>query len=167
MCIRDRNLIALSQNLTAVLAASCEATLVDKDTLFRESDVATVHLRLSDRTRGLVGAHELGLMKSTAYLINISRGPIVDEPSLIDVLRRKAIAGAGLDTFDIEPLPKDHPFLKMANTIIAPHQGYVTEISYRAFYAGVVEDINGMASGEPVRVINPEVLNSPQLRGLA
>ena len=163
----DMNLIAWSQNMTANLAASCEATLVDKDTLFRESDVATVHLRLSDRTRGLVGAHELGLMKSTAYLINISRGPIVDEPSLIDVLRRKAIAGAGLDTFDIEPLPKDHPFLKMANTIIAPHQGYVTEISYRAFYAGVVEDINGMASGEPVRVINPEVLNSPQLRSLA
>jgi phosphoglycerate dehydrogenase-like enzyme len=163
----DMNLIGWSQNMTSELAASNGATLVDKDTLFRDSDVVTIHLRLSDRTRGLVGAHELGLMKSTAYMINISRGPIIDEPSLIDVLQRKAIAGAGLDTFDVEPLPKDHPFLKLSNTVIAPHQGYVTEEGYRAFYAGVVEDINGLASGEPIRVINPDVLNSPQWRRLS
>ena len=163
----DMNLIGWSQNMTAELAAGCGATLVDKDTLFRDSDVATIHLRLSDRTRGLVGAHELGLMKPTSYLINISRGPIVDEPALIDVLQRKAIAGAGLDTFDVEPLPKNHPFLTLSNTVIAPHQGYVTEESYRAFYAGVVEDINGWASGEPVRVINPDVLKSRQYRGQA
>ena len=163
----DMNLIGWSQNMTSELAESCGAKLVDKDTLFRESDVASVHLRLSDRTRGLVGAHELGLMKSTAFVINISRGPIIDEAALVDVLQRKSIAGAGLDTFDIEPLPQDHPFLKLSNTVIAPHQGYVTEEGYRAFYAGVVEDINGFASGEPVRVINPEVLTSTQFRGLS
>ena len=162
----DMTLIGWSQNMTAELAASCGATLVDKDTLFHDSDIVTIHLRLSGRTRGLVGAHELGLMKSTAYMINISRGPIIDEAALIDVLQRKAIGGAGLDTFDVEPLPKDHPFLNLSNTVIAPHQGYVTEEGYRAFYAGVVEDINGLASGEPIRVINPDVLKSPQLRRL-
>ena len=158
------NVIAWSQNLTAERAAECEATLVDKDTLFRESDIASVHLRLSDRTLGLVGAREIGLMKSSAYLVNISRGPIVDEAALVDALQRKAIAGAALDTFDVEPLPKDHPFLELDSTIIAPHLGYVTEEGYRAFYAGAIEDIRAYAAGEPVRVINQEVLNAPQLR---
>ncbi len=163
----DMNVIAWSQNLTPQRAAECQATLVDKDTLFRDSDVVSVHLQLSDRTRGLVGVRELALMKPTAYLINISRGPIVDEAALIDVLQRGAIAGAGLDTVDVEPLPADHPFLKLSNTLLTPHLGYVTEESYRAFYAGVVEDIRAFASGEPVRVVNPEVLESPQLRGVA
>ena len=158
------NVIAWSQNLTAERAAECEATLVDKDTLFRDSDIASVHLRLSDRTLGLVGAREIGLMKSSAYLVNISRGPIVDEAALVDALQRKAIAGAALDTFDVEPLPKDHPFLELDSTIIAPHLGYVTEEGYRAFYAGAIEDIRAYAAGEPVRVINQEVLNAPQLR---
>lgn len=161
----DMNVIGWSQNLTAERAAECQATLVDKDALFRDSDVVSVHLRLSDRTRGLVGARELGLMKPTAYFINISRGPIVDEAALVDALQRKAIAGAGLDTVNVEPLPKDHPFLKLANTVITPHLGYVTEEGYRAFYSGVVEDIRAFASGEAIRVINPEVLESPQLRG--
>ena len=158
------NVIAWSQNLTAQRAAECEATLVDKDTLFRESDIASVHLRLSDRTLGLVGAREIALMKPTACLVNISRGPIVDEAALVDALQRRSIAGAALDTFDVEPLPKDHPFLKLDNTIIAPHLGYVTEEGYRAFYAGAIEDIRAYAAGEPVRVINPEVLSAPQLR---
>ena len=158
------NVIAWSQNLTPERAAECQATLVDKDTLFRESDIASVHLRLSDRTRGLVGAREIGLMKPGAYLVNISRGPIVDEASLVDALQRKAIAGAALDTFDVEPLPQDHPFLKLENTIIAPHLGYVTEEGYRAFYAGAIEDVRAYAAGEAVRVINPEVLSAPQLR---
>ena len=158
------NVIAWSQNLTAERAAECDATLVDKDTLFRESDIASVHLRLSNRTLGLVGAREIGLMRSTAYLVNISRGPIVDEAALVDALERKAIAGAALDTFDVEPLPSNHPFLKLDNTILAPHLGYVTEEGYRAFYAGAVEDIRAYAAGEPVRVINPEVLSAPQLR---
>jgi phosphoglycerate dehydrogenase-like enzyme len=161
----DMNVIAWSQNLTAQRARECQATLVDKDTLFRDSDIVSIHVRLSDRTRGLVGARELGLMKPTAYLINISRGPIVDEAALIDALRRQAIAGAGIDTFDIEPLPSEHPILKLPNTVLTPHVGYVTEEGYRAFYSGVVEDIRAFASGEPIRVVNPEVLEAPQLRG--
>ena len=163
----DMNVIAWSQNLTAQRAAECQATLVDKDTLFRDSDIVSIHVRLSDRTRGLVGARELGLMKPGAYFINISRGPIVDEAALIDVLQRKAIAGAGLDTVDVEPLPPDHSFLTLPNTLITPHIGYVTEESYRAFYSGVVEDIKAFASGEPIRVVNQEVLEAPQLRGPA
>ena len=158
------NVIAWSQNLTPERAAECQASLVDKDTLFRESDIASVHLRLSDRTRGLVGAREIGLMKPSACLVNISRGPIVDEAALVDALERRAIAGAALDTFDVEPLPADHPFLRLENTIIAPHLGYVTEEGYRAFYAGAIEDVRAYASGEPVRVINPEVLSSSRLR---
>jgi phosphoglycerate dehydrogenase-like enzyme len=161
----EMNVAAWSQNLTAQRATQCQATLVDKDTLFRDSDVVSIHLVLSDRTRGLVTARELGLMKPTAYLVNTSRGPIVDEGALIDVLRRKAIAGAALDTFDIEPLPRNHPFLTLPNTVLTPHVGYVTEEAYRAFYSGVVEDIRAFAAGEPIRVVNPEVLNSPQLRG--
>ena len=158
------NVIAWSQNLTSERAAECQATLVDKDTLFRESDIASVHLRLSDRTHGLVGAREIGMMKPTAYLVNISRGPIVDETALVGALQSGTIAGAALDTFDVEPLPADHPFLKLDNTIIAPHLGYVTEEGYRAFYAGAIEDVRAYAAGEPVRVINPEVLSAPQLR---
>ncbi len=160
----DMQVIAWSQNLTAERAAECQATLVDKDTLFRDSDLVSVHLRLSERTRGLVGERELALMQPTAYLVNISRGPIVDEAALVDALRRKTIAGAALDTFDVEPLPPGHPFLELENTLIAPHLGYVTEEGYRAFYAGAIEDIRAYAAGEPVRVINPEVLTAPQRR---
>ena len=161
----DMNIIAWSQNLTAERARECGASLVDKDTLFRESDIVSIHLVLSDRTRDLVGAHELSLMKPTSYLVNISRGPIVDEDALVDVLQRRAIAGAGLDVFATEPLPEGHPLLKMENTLILPHLGYVTEDSYRAMYAGVVEDIRAFASGEPVRMINEDVLGASQFRG--
>lgn len=150
--------------MTAERATECGATLVDKDTLFRESDVVSIHLQLSDRTRGLVGAHEIRLMQSTSYLVNISRGPIVDEAALVQALRQRSIAGAGLDTFDVEPLPLDHPFLKLNNTVITPHLGYVTQESYEAFYNGVIENINAFVGGEPIRVINPEVLESPQVR---
>ena len=163
----DMRVIAWSQNLTAERAAECGATLVDQDTLFSEGDVVSVHVRLSDRTRGLVGAHEIGLMKNSAILVNISRGPIVDEPALISALERRAIGGAALDTFDVEPLPADHPFLALDNTLITPHVGYVTDDGYRAFYSGVVENIRAFAAGEPVRVINPEVLEAGNLRGLA
>ena len=163
----DMPVIAWSQNLTAQRAAESGATLVDKDALFRESDIVSIHVRLSERTRGLVGVRELALMKATAYLVNISRGPIVDEAALIDALQRKAIAGAALDTFDVEPLPAGHALLKLSNTLLAPHNGYVTEESFRAMYAGVVEDIRAFAGGEPIRVINPEVLTSSQLRGPA
>ena len=161
----DMNIIAWSQNLTAERAKECDATLVDKETLFKEADIVSVHLVLSDRSRGLVGAPELALMKPTAYLVNISRGPIVDEKALIDVLQRKAIAGAALDTFDIEPLPLDHALFKTPNTLICPHLGYVTEEGYRAFYSGVIENVRAFTSGEPVRVINPDVLTASQFRG--
>lgn len=161
----DMNIIAWSQNMTAERAKECDATLVDKETLFRESDVVSVHLVLSDRSRGLVGAAELELMKSTAFLVNISRGPIVDEKALIDVLERKAIAGAALDTFDVEPLPLSHPLFKTPNTLICPHLGYVTEEGYRAFYSGVIENVRAFLSGEPIRVINEAVLTSAEFRG--
>ena len=161
------NIIAWSQNLTPERAAECGATLVDKDTLFKESDVLSVHVQLSDRTRGLVGAKELSLMKPTSYLINISRGPIVDELSLIHALTSGSIAGAGLDTFDIEPLPTNHPLLGLSNTVITPHLGYVTEDGYRVRYTQVVEDIRAFISGESIRVLNPQVLESAQLRGPA
>ena len=161
----DMNVIAWSQNLTEERARECGATLVDKDTLFRDADIVSINLVLSQRTRGLVGAHELGLMKPSAYLVNISRGPIVDEAALVDVLQRRAIAGAALDTFDVEPLPEGHPLLQLDNTLICPHLGYVTDDSYRAMYAGVIEDIRAFASGEPVRMINEPVLNAPQFRG--
>lgn len=163
----DMRVIAWSQNMTAERAAECGATLVDKDTLFAEGDVVSVHVRLSDRTYGLVGAREIGLMQPSAILVNISRGPIVDEAALVDALQRQAIAGAALDTFDIEPLPAGHPFLTLDNVLVTPHIGYVTDVGYRAFYAGVVENIRAFAAGEPVRVINPAVLTADNLRGPA
>ena len=163
----DMNIIAWSQNMTQERAEECGATLVDKETLFKESDIVSIHLVLSDRTRGLVGASDLALMKPSAYIVNISRGPIIDEKSLIDVLERKAIAGAALDTFDIAPLPKDHPLFKTPNTLICPHLGYVIDDSYEAFYAGVIENVRAFTSGEPVRTINEDVLTSPQFRGYA
>lgn len=151
--------------MTAERAKECDATLVDKETLFKESDIVSVHLVLSDRSRGLVGAEELDLMKSTAYLVNISRGPIVDEKALIDALERKAIAGAALDTFDVEPLPLNHPLFKTPNTLICPHLGYVTEESYRAFYSGVIANVRAFVSCEPIHVINEDVLKSTEFRG--
>ena len=129
----DMNVIAWSQNLTAERAVECNATLVDKDTLFSEGDVVSVHVRLSDRTRGLVGAHEIGLMKPSAILVNISRGPIIDEAALVDSLQREAIGGAALDTFDVEPLPVDHPFPHIGQYADHAPRGYVTQESYRAF----------------------------------
>ena len=115
----------------------------------------TIHLQLSDRTRGLVTAKELGLMKKTAYLVNTSRGPIIDEKALLDALNKKQIAGAGLDVFDVEPLPLDHPYRKMDNVVITPHLGYVSQQNYERYYPDIVEDIRGFLDGKPVRVIAP------------
>ncbi|GIX45999.1 MAG: hypothetical protein KatS3mg131_0210 [Candidatus Tectimicrobiota bacterium] len=145
--------LAWSQNLTAERAAACGATLVGKDELLSRADVVTLHLVLSERTRGLIGARELSLMKPTAYLINTSRGPIVDEAALLAALQRRAIAGAGLDVFDEEPLPPDHPLLQLDNTVLTPHLGYVTEETYRVFYGQAVEDIEAFLRGQPVRVL--------------
>ena len=145
--------IAWSQNLTVENAKAGGADFVSKDDLFRQADIITIHVVLSDRSRGLVGAKELGLMKKTAYLVNTSRGPIVDETALIAALTAKSIAGAGLDVFDIEPLPLDHPFRKMDNVVITPHLGYVSEQNYRKFFPDIVEDIRAFLDGKPVRVI--------------
>src|ERR1051326_6630746 len=145
--------IAWSQNLTAERCREVGATLVSKEELFRRADFITVHLQLSPRTRGLIGAADLTLMKPTAYFINTSRGPIVTEAALIDVLRNKCIAGAGLDVYDVEPLPLDHPYRKLDNAVLTPHLGYVTEDNYREFYGQMVEDIRAFLAGKPVRVI--------------
>jgi len=149
------NLIAWSQNLTAERAAAFGANLVSKDDLMSQSDVLSVHLILSDRSRGLIGTRELGLMKPTAYLVNTSRGPIVDEPALIRALENRTIAGAGLDVFDVEPLPLDHPLRRLDNIVITPHLGYVTDETYRVFYGDALEAIQAFLKGEPVRVLNP------------
>lgn len=133
--------IAWSQNLTEEKASAAGATLVDKQTLFREADVITVHLVLSGRTRGLVGAAELALMKPTARLVNTSRGPIVEEAALIEALQARRIAGAAVDVFDDEPLAPDHPFRKLENVLATPHIGYVTEDLYRTFYGDAAANI--------------------------
>jgi phosphoglycerate dehydrogenase-like enzyme len=127
-------IIAWSQNLTVEAAAAAGAELVTKDELFRRADIVTIHLILSERTRGLVGAAELALMKPTARLINTSRGPIVDEQALIETLRARAIAGAAVDVFDTEPLPANHPFRSLENLLATPHIGFVAEDLYRTFY---------------------------------
>jgi D-3-phosphoglycerate dehydrogenase len=146
--------IAWSQNLAADKCAQAGVGYVAKDELFRQSDFITIHLVLSDRTRGLVGARELTLMKASARLINTSRGPIIDEPALIAALREKKIAGAGLDVFDVEPLPLDHPFRTMDNVVITPHLGYVSVQNYRTFYNAIIEDIRAWLDGKPVRVLS-------------
>ena len=127
-------IIAWSENLTPETAEAAGARLVSKDELFRQADIVTIHLILSGRTKGLVGAAELALMKPTSRLINTSRGPIVDELSLIKALRSYAIAGAAIDVFDEEPLPARHPFRSMDNVLATPHIGYVTEGLYGTFY---------------------------------
>ncbi len=145
--------IAWSQNLTDEQAAEHGVTRVEKDALFRKSDVVTIHMVLSDRTRGLVGKRELALMKPTATLVNTSRGPIVDEAALIDALRSGTIAGAGLDVFDIEPLPADHPFRSLDGIVATPHLGYVVQETYQCFFDEGIENIDAWLKGSPIRVL--------------
>lgn len=149
------NIIAWSQNLTEERATAAGAALVSKEELFRTADVVSVHYILSPRSRGMIGAAELALMKPTALLINTSRGPIVDEAALIDALENRRIAGAGLDTFDEEPLPLDHPFRRLDNVLVTPHIGYVTSDNYRIFYGDALGDILAFLEGNPARVIAP------------
>jgi phosphoglycerate dehydrogenase-like enzyme len=145
--------IAWSQNLAAEKAKEAGSEYVSKEDLFKRADIVSLHVVLSDRTRGIVGASELGLMKKTAYLINTSRGPLVDEKALIAALQSQAIAGAGLDVFNVEPLPLDHPFRKMDNVVLTPHLGYVSEQNYAKMYPDIVEGIRAWLDGKPVRVI--------------
>ena len=150
--------IAWSQNLAAEAAAEVGVRRVEKDELFAQADVVSIHLVLSDRTRGLVTAHELGLMKPTAYLINTSRGPIVDEAALVEALSSRRIAGAGIDVYWTEPPPADHPLRAMDNVTLSPHLGYVTRETLHAFYSDSIEAVAAFLDGSPIRIANPEAL---------
>ncbi|MBE1578281.1 D-2-hydroxyacid dehydrogenase family protein [Amycolatopsis roodepoortensis] len=145
--------IAWSQNLTQEKADPHGVTAVSKDELFARADVLSIHLVLSRRSRGLVGAPELAAMKPTAMLVNTSRGPIVDEAALVDALRRKEIAVAALDVYDVEPLPSEHPLRTLDNVVLTPHIGYVTREAYEIFYRDAVEDIAAFQAGSPIRVM--------------
>ncbi|MEJ0096977.1 MAG: D-2-hydroxyacid dehydrogenase family protein [Bauldia sp.] len=142
--------IAWSENLSAEKAAESGVERVEKDDLFRRADVLSVHLKLSERTTGLVGTRELALMKPTAFLVNTSRGPIVSEDALVAALRDKRIAGAALDVFDVEPLPPEHAFRVLPNVLATPHIGYVTEGNYRNAFPQFVEIIRAWLDGKPV-----------------
>jgi phosphoglycerate dehydrogenase-like enzyme len=149
------HVLAWSQNLTAEKAKAAGADLVSKEELLGRADVVTIHLRLSGRTRDLIRAPDLAAMKPTAWLVNTSRGPIVNEADLIDALERRVIAGAALDVYHEEPLPSDHALRRLENTVLSPHLGYVTHDTYRVFYEGVVEAVRGWLDGNPVRVLTP------------
>jgi phosphoglycerate dehydrogenase-like enzyme len=126
------------------------------DELLRAADIVSLHLTLNAETTGIIGKHELGLMKPGAILLNTSRGPLVDEQSLIAALESGRLGGAGLDVFDAEPLPANHAFRRLANVVATPHLGYVTEETYRIFYGDAVEDIAGWIDGKPLRVLNAQ-----------
>jgi D-3-phosphoglycerate dehydrogenase len=145
--------LAWSQNLKAETCKEAGVEYATKANLFQNSDFITIHLQLSDRSRGLVSATDLAMMKRSAYIINTSRGPIIDEAALIAALQKGTIAGAGLDVFNVEPLPVDHPYRKLPNVIATPHLGYVTQDGYKLFYGGMVEAIRAWLDGKPVRVI--------------
>jgi phosphoglycerate dehydrogenase-like enzyme len=151
----NMKVLAWSQNLTQERADEVGVALVSKDELLAQSDVISIHLVLSERTKHLLGASELAAMKPSAYLVNTSRGPIVDEDALVDVLRANTIAGAGLDVFGVEPLPLEHPFRQLENTVITPHIGYVTTETYETFYGEALENIQAWLKGAPIRIINP------------
>jgi phosphoglycerate dehydrogenase-like enzyme len=150
----EMDVIAWSQNLEPGAAAEAGARAVAKEEMLSRADVVSIHTRLSDRTRGLIGARELALMKPTAVLVNTSRGPIVDEDALLAALRAGAIAGAALDVYGVEPLPKDHPLRAAPRTLLTPHLGYVSDGNYDVFYRDAVEDIAAWLRGEPLRVLN-------------
>ena len=152
------DVIAWSENLTAERCAEFGVRQVGKDELFQTADVVSIHLVESDRTRGIVGAGELALMKETALLINTSRGPIVDENALLDALRNGTIGGAGLDVYDVEPLPADHPLRSAPRTMLTAHIGYGADGTMRGWYETAVEDVTAFLAGAPVRVMNEEVL---------
>ena len=149
----EMEVLAWSQNLDPDVAREHDVIPTSKDDLLARSDVVSLHLRLGDRTRGIIGAAELERMKASAYLVNTSRGPLVDESALVEALRSGSIAGAGLDVYDEEPMRPDHPLLSTPGTVLTPHLGYVTDGGYRLFYGDAVEDIQAWLAGEPVRVV--------------
>jgi D-3-phosphoglycerate dehydrogenase len=146
--------VAWSQNITPERAqAAGVGYAASLEELLRQSDIVSIHIPLTPKSRGLIGAKELGLLKPSALLVNTSRGPIVDEAALLVALREHRIAGAGLDVYDIEPLPLDHPLRKLDNAVLTPHLGYASQQNYRAYFAGMAEDIRGFLDGKPVRVL--------------
>jgi D-3-phosphoglycerate dehydrogenase len=147
------NVVAWSQNLTPAKCQEVGVTYASKEQLLGQSDFISIHVVLSKRTQGLIGAGDLARMKGSAFLINTSRGPIVDEAALVEALRENRIAGAGIDVFDQEPLPLDHPFRSLARAQITPHLGYVTEDNYRLNYGQILENICAFVAGHPMRVI--------------
>jgi phosphoglycerate dehydrogenase-like enzyme len=148
------NVKAWSTNLTKETCDAAGVAYASKDELFATADVITIHMVLSERSRGLVGRADLARMKPTSYLINTARGPIVDEAALLEALQQRRIAGAALDTYSQEPLPVDHPLRKLDNVVLTPHLGYVTEENYRTYYTDMVEDIDAWLKGAPVRVMS-------------
>ncbi len=148
--------VAWSRHLTEEAARAGGVDRLDHDEFFRTSDVITVHLKLGPGSRGYVGRDELGLMKPTAFLVNTSRGPVVDEAALIEAIERQWIAGAALDVFDREPLPPEHPLRHLPRTLLSPHMGFVTVESYREHFVQAVEDIAAFMQGAPVRVLAVE-----------
>lgn len=150
--------IAWGPTLTAERAAANGATYVGWNELFQQSDVLTIHVPLTDLSRGWVTERELALMKPTAFLVNTSRGPIVNESAFIEALREKRIAGAGLDVYDEEPLPADHPLLSLDNVVLTPHLGYATREGLAGFYRQSVENIKAWLRGEPQNVLNSEAM---------
>lgn len=146
-------IIAWSENLTAERAAESGVIFVSKRELFEQADVLSIHLVLSERSRGLVDAQALSWMKPTAHLINTARGPIVDEAALIEALQQQRLAGAALDVFEREHLPVDHPFRRLSNVLATPHVGYVSEQNYRLFFSQMIEDIQAWADGQPIRLL--------------
>jgi phosphoglycerate dehydrogenase-like enzyme len=147
------DVIAWSANLTDERCAELGVRRVEREVLFRQADIVSLHLVLSERTRGIVGAAELALMRPDAILINTSRGPLVDEAALVQALREKRIGAAGLDVYDIEPLPAEHPLRGLDNAVLSPHLGYVTEGTYEMFFTDMVENIAAWQRGAPVRVL--------------
>lgn len=155
----DMDVIAWGPTLDAERAKANGAEYVSWDELFSRSDVLSIHVPLTDMSRGWVTAKEFGLMKKSAFLVNTSRGPIVQEQALIDALRTGQIAGAALDVYDTEPLPADHPLLSLNNVLLAPHLGYATGDALRHFFADSVENVAAWMSGSPINVLNEEVLD--------
>jgi D-3-phosphoglycerate dehydrogenase len=145
--------IAWSQNLTPEKAAEGGAAYASREDLFANSDIVTIHYQLGPRSRGLITADDIARMKPSAYLINTARAPIVDQAALLKALQEKKIAGAGLDVFEVEPLPVDHPYRKLDNVVLTPHLGYVSEQNYKKYFPDIVEDIRAWLGGKPVRVI--------------
>jgi phosphoglycerate dehydrogenase-like enzyme len=148
--------LAWSPNLDAKRAEAAGARYATKETLLRSSDLVTLHMVLSERSRGLLGAGDLALMKPTAYLVNTARGPLVDEAALVDALERGIIAGAALDVFDQEPLPRDHPLRRLPSALLTPHMGYTVRETFTQFYGQTVENLAALLAGAPIRLVSPQ-----------